>query len=79
MGSMTPLPQGCGYRYSDGNKRDRCCKRSRRSVVADDNYITIRTGNLEGRKFFDNLQKGIKYYLSVKTALILSFLLTKYL
>ena len=29
----------------------------------------------EGRKFFDNLQKGIKYYLSVKVALILIFLL----
>ncbi|HEY9206617.1 MAG TPA: cation-transporting P-type ATPase [Candidatus Methanoperedens sp.] len=44
-------------------------------VVADDNYITITQGIFEGRKFFDNLQKGIKYYLSVKTALILIFLL----
>lgn len=44
-------------------------------VVADDNYVTIAGGIFEGRKFFDNLQKGIKYYLSVKTALILIFLL----
>jgi Ca2+-transporting ATPase len=44
-------------------------------VLADDNYITIAQGIFEGRKFFDNLQKGIKYYLSVKTALILIFLL----
>ncbi|VVB92629.1 Copper-exporting P-type ATPase B [uncultured archaeon] len=44
-------------------------------VVADDNYITIAQGIFEGRKFFDNLQKGIKYYLSVKTALVLIFLL----
>ncbi len=44
-------------------------------VLADDNYITITQGIFEGRKFFDNLQKGIKYYLSVKTALILIFLL----
>jgi Ca2+-transporting ATPase len=44
-------------------------------VVADDNYITIAQGIFEGRKFFDNLQKGVKYYLSVKTALILIFLL----
>lgn len=44
-------------------------------VLADDNYITITQGVFEGRKFFDNLQKGIKYYLSVKTALILIFLL----
>lgn len=44
-------------------------------VVADDNYITIARGIFEGRKFFDNLQKGIKYYLSVKVALVLIFLL----
>ncbi|OSS41475.1 Lead, cadmium, zinc and mercury transporting ATPase Copper-translocating P-type ATPase [Desulfurella amilsii] len=44
-------------------------------VLADDNYITIMQGIFEGRKFFDNLQKGIKYYLSVKVALILIFLL----
>jgi Ca2+-transporting ATPase len=44
-------------------------------VVTDDNYITIARGIFEGRKFFDNLQKGIKYYLSVKTALVLVFLL----
>jgi Ca2+-transporting ATPase len=44
-------------------------------IVADDNFVTIAQGIFEGRKFFDNLQKGIKYYLSVKTALILVFLL----
>ncbi|MEJ2696513.1 MAG: cation-transporting P-type ATPase [Candidatus Sulfobium sp.] len=44
-------------------------------VLADDNYITITQGIFEGRKFFDNLRKGITYYLSVKTALVLIFLL----
>lgn len=44
-------------------------------VLADDNYITISHGIFEGRKFFDNLQKGVKYYLSAKLALILIFLL----
>ena len=44
-------------------------------VLADDNYVTIARGIFEGRKFFDNLQKGIKYYLSVKAALIAIFLL----
>ncbi len=44
-------------------------------VLADDNYITIAHGIFEGRKFFDNLQKGIKYYLSVKVSLILIFLI----
>jgi len=44
-------------------------------VLADDNYIKITQGIFEGRKFFDNFQKGIKYYLAVKVALILIFLL----
>ena len=44
-------------------------------VLADDNYITITQGIFEGRKFFDNLRKGINYYLSVKVALVLIFLL----
>jgi Ca2+-transporting ATPase len=44
-------------------------------VLADDNFVTITKGIFEGRKFFDNLMKGLKYYLSVKTALILVFLL----
>jgi Ca2+-transporting ATPase len=44
-------------------------------VLADDNFVTIGQGVFEGRKLFDNLSKGIKYYLSVKTALVLVFLL----
>ncbi|MCX9011278.1 MAG: cation-transporting P-type ATPase [Candidatus Methanoperedens sp.] len=50
-------------------------KEAAEAIVADDNYVTIAQGIFEGRKFFDNLRKGIKYYLSVKTALILIFLL----
>lgn len=44
-------------------------------ILADDNYNTIARGVFEGRKLFDNLKKGIKYYLSVKVALICIFLL----
>jgi Ca2+-transporting ATPase len=44
------------------------------AVLADDNFVTIGQGIFEGRKFFDNLRKGVKYYLSVKIALILLFL-----
>ncbi|MDD1652964.1 MAG: cation-transporting P-type ATPase [Methanomicrobiales archaeon] len=44
-------------------------------VLADDNYVTIIHGIFEGRKFFENLRKGIVYYLSVKVALVLIFLL----
>jgi ATPase, P-type (transporting), HAD superfamily, subfamily IC len=44
-------------------------------VLADDDYGTITQGIFAGRKFFDNLSKGVKYYLSVKVALIVVFLL----
>ena len=44
-------------------------------VLADDNFVTIGKGIFEGRKFYDNLRKGVKYYLSVKTALVLIFLM----
>ncbi|BBD78948.1 cation-translocating P-type ATPase [Aerosticca soli] len=44
-------------------------------VLADDNYVTIIRGVFEGRKFYDNLKKGVTYYLAVKLGLILIFLL----
>ncbi len=43
-------------------------------VLTDDSFISIADGVREGRKIFDNLTKGITYYLCVKVALILSFL-----
>ncbi|HMA05269.1 MAG TPA: cation-transporting P-type ATPase [Methanomicrobiales archaeon] len=42
-------------------------------VIADDNFITIGKGVFEGRRIFDNLSKGVRYYLSVKIALIAVF------
>lgn len=44
-------------------------------ILADDNYATITNAIFEGRTFYDNLRKGVKYYLSVKVALIAVFLL----
>ncbi len=44
-------------------------------VLADDNYLTLTKGLFEGRKFYDNLKKGVAYYLAVKLGLILIFLL----
>ena len=44
-------------------------------MLADDDYITIAQGVFDGRTFFDNLRKGVKYYLAVKLALVLIFLL----
>lgn len=48
-------------------------------ILADDNYNTITHGIFEGRGLFDNLQKGMKYYLSIKLALILIFLVPIFL
>ncbi|HNY65587.1 MAG TPA: cation-transporting P-type ATPase [Deltaproteobacteria bacterium] len=43
-------------------------------VIANDDYVTLAHGIFQGRKFFENLKKALRYYLSVKTALILVFL-----
>ena len=58
-----------------GIKGTDVAKEAAQIVLADDNYITITSGIFEGRKFYDNLTKGLKYYLAVKLALILIFLL----
>jgi Ca2+-transporting ATPase len=42
-------------------------------VLADDNFVTVGTGIFEGRRIFDNLSKGVRYYLSVKVALVAVF------
>jgi len=39
-------------------------------VLADDNFATIVHAVEEGRISFDNLQKGVRYYLACKVALI---------
>jgi Ca2+-transporting ATPase len=43
-------------------------------VLTDDSFSSIATGVREGRKIFGNLKKGVAYYLSVKIALVLTFL-----
>jgi Ca2+-transporting ATPase len=44
-------------------------------VLADDNFATIVRAVEEGRLSFDNLKKGLRYYLACKVALVLSTLL----
>lgn len=44
-------------------------------ILTDDNFVTIGHAVREGRKIFDNLKKGIRYYLAVKVALVAIFLL----
>ncbi|MFX1276779.1 MAG: cation-translocating P-type ATPase, partial [Promethearchaeota archaeon] len=43
-------------------------------VLIDDNFTTIEIAIEQGRKLYDNLKKGVRYYLAVKLALILIFL-----
>ncbi len=50
-------------------------KEAAQAVLADDNYATLARGVFEGRHFFDNLRKGVNYYLSVKVGLVAIFLL----
>lgn len=44
-------------------------------VLADDNYATIVNAVREGRLLYENLRKGVRYYLACKVALILTNLL----
>jgi len=44
-------------------------------ILTDDNFVTIAHAIKEGRKIFNNLKKGIRYYLAVKVALVITFLL----
>ena len=67
--------KGADIGIAMGIKGTDVAKEAAEVVLADDNYITITQGIFEGRKFFDNLRKGINYYLSVKVALVLIFLL----
>src|SRR5262249_7146173 len=58
-----------------GSKGTDVAKEAAQAVLADDNYATLARGIFEGRHFFDNLRKGVSYYLAVKVGLIAIFLL----
>ncbi len=40
-------------------------------VLTDDSFVLVVAGAREGRKIFDNLSKGVRYYLACKLALVL--------
>lgn len=60
---------------SMGLKGTDAAKEAADMVLVDDNFVSIGNAVKEGRKIFDNLKKGIRYYLAVKVALVLIFLL----
>ncbi|MET0188316.1 MAG: HAD-IC family P-type ATPase, partial [Pseudonocardia sediminis] len=41
-------------------------------VLADDNFATITRALREGRTLYDNLRKGVKYYLACKAGLVVT-------
>jgi Ca2+-transporting ATPase len=67
--------KGADVGIAMGVKGTDAAKEAADVVLTDDNFVTIGQAVFEGRKFFDNLRKGLKYYLSVKAALISIFIL----
>jgi Ca2+-transporting ATPase len=44
-------------------------------ILLDDDFVTVGAAVEQGRKLFDNLRKGVRYYLACKVALVSIFLL----
>lgn len=66
--------KGADIGIAMGIKGTDAAKEAADVVLADDDYSTIPHAIFEGRKFYDNLQKGVGYYLAAKAALVLVFL-----
>jgi P-type Ca2+ transporter type 2C len=67
--------KGADVGIAMGVKGTDAAKEAADVVLTDDDFVTIGQAVFEGRKFFDNLRKGLKYYLACKAALISIFLL----
>jgi len=67
--------KGADIGIAMGIKGTDAAKEAADVVLADDNFITISKAIFEGRKFYDNLKKSLRYYLAVKVALISCLLL----
>src|SRR5208337_4880261 len=63
--------KGADIGIAMGIKGTDAAKEASDIVLSNDDFVLIGRGVFEGRKFFENLRKGVKFYLSVKAALIL--------
>ncbi len=58
-----------------GTRGTDVAKEAASMILTDDNFTTIEIAVKEGRKLFDNLRKGVRYYLACKVALVSIFLI----
>ncbi len=67
--------KGADIGIAMGIKGTDAAKEAADVVLSNDDFVLIGQGVFEGRKLFENLRKAVKFYLSVKVAIILIFLL----